>query len=196
MHELDGREVHRRLESYPSSATTDATTDEVLRIGELMLQENLSRAQSVDAKAMQIIGYVGVIYTIILSQRNWFEEFDRLELFFLGAAIVCTFVATVAAMASMWARSWRSFSDEEWFRKELLEEPEALRRFHVATMHKVVSENRALHHRKGSSLVVAQGGLAAAVALFAVVLIFQAIYADPPAGEGDRPSEQGAGRRA
>ena len=145
MSDLPAKEMSERLTSYES----EETTKELYDFGKMLVQECVERVHHIDSKATMLAGYSGTILALLVATSAiWKPTIDKWA---MGIVFAAAFAALMAGMFAIWSFSptrfdW--FSDNEWVDKAYLNDPEQLRRYHVLTMHNVVSLHEAISKLK------------------------------------------------
>ncbi len=167
MKDLTTDEVNDRLMSY----TSEATTNELYEFGKVLVDESTERVNRLDAKATTIAGYAGTIIALLLATFNvWKPSLKHwaLGLVFLGA--LSNLIAATVALHALSPKTYDWFSDDEWFQKVYLDQPDTLRRYHVLTMHNVVRSHDETNKVKSRSIKVSQWLLGFGAILFLIAL--------------------------
>jgi hypothetical protein len=168
--ELSFEEVHRRISEYAPAKVE--VTNELYKLGEMLLREGEERSGSLDSKGTAILGYSGVILAFLLANApQWSQQMNAIEKFLISLAGLFTLAATVQAFRSVRATSWRWFTDAAWFEEKAFNSAENLRRYYITQMHDINQTNSRINEQKGSALVGAQRFLAISVAILAGALV-------------------------
>lgn len=165
--ELTPDEVHERL-GYPDNGITD----ELFRLGELQVREQAERAAHLEGKAAHILGYSGVLVAFVLaSLSGWGEALAGGPRALVFCAALLAAVAAGAAFSSLMIRKWTWFSDQEWFYPEAMRDAETLRRYYVASFHRINQNHGRINVKKGDWVQAAQVAIGLATACLTIAVI-------------------------
>ena len=124
--------------------------DSLEQFGTLMLEELRERTYGLESKAMSTLGWSAALLVFLLFP---FGEGASGPLATLPRAVRLTaaaaaLVAIVFAYLALRLTRWGWPSEHDWFREDLLSDPDALRRHHVQSMLATYRENRQRTQRK------------------------------------------------
>jgi hypothetical protein len=152
-----------------------ASIIQALDFGGLLLNEVQGRSDSLDSKAINIIGWSGILLAFLVTAYSSFLVGNTrpglIVLAILGVATIAATSAIGYAALALWIRDWRWPSERDWFKQELFSRPEWLAEYYLECMleaHKVHNEACA---NKGDRLHHAQWLLALAGLLVGLVLL-------------------------
>jgi hypothetical protein len=172
MNNLDEPEVARRLENYQP----DETTARLEEFGKRLLDEIVERHDRLDNKGGALAGFGGAVLALLVTTvKDWRQDLDSFGIATVLIAAVLTLIGAGFGLATMAPRRFAWFSDEEWFARELLDNTEALRRYHVQVTHGVVVSYRAQAARKAwlinaATILLVTGGIFLLMAFFDALL--------------------------
>lgn len=150
---LSNQEMKGRLASYE----LPEVTNELYSFGSMLVSEIVDRVHKAEAKAGTLAGYSGAILALIVSTFSlWNGHFHAAE---KGAMYGAAFMAFVSQMCALWALKidkFNWFSDNDWLRGECLSDVEALRKYHLLTMHTVIVSHGEAAERKSNRIALAQ----------------------------------------
>src|ERR1017187_9622693 len=165
---LSVEEVRKRLDEYHEGETTT----ELYNFGAGLVQEGIKRSDRLDSKATMVIGYVSAIAALLIGLPNWLKEYNSLAKAFVFFAVVFSLGAGAVAFRALRVRDLDWFSDMEWFRQELLDYPDRLKRYHILAMHRVVMDRDRINSIKADAVFRSQNILAwAFVSLIAALVM-------------------------
>ncbi len=164
---LSVEEVNARLVSYESQETTKELYD----FGKMMVGECVERVHKIDSKATMLAGYGGAIIALLISTSSlWMSIIDKWAMVTVFAAAFAVLMSAAYAVWSFSPKTFDWFSDNEWFEKDYLSDPEQLRRYHILTMHNVVRSHDAVSKTKTKRIRTSQRLLGVGTLLLVVAL--------------------------
>jgi hypothetical protein len=129
--QLDPEEVERRLDMASGETVT-----ELLSLGTDILRELDERFEYLDSKATKIAGYSGAIVALIVSTiGTWPKAIDPRFVPVVLVAAMGALIAAGLALASTWPSELSTFSPNDWMRKELIRQPEELKKYWVSCIY-------------------------------------------------------------
>lgn len=105
--------------------------DELSAFGEQMLAEVQARNETIETKALSMIGWTSTALAVLLAVGPRVVVAPRLSIFFAVVGAIAAIVALVFSARALQLRSWRWPSQQDWFREELLCDVRKLRRYHL-----------------------------------------------------------------
>lgn len=151
--ELQNDEVGGRLTSYSNSETTSTLSE----LGASLVAEALSRVDKLDSKAGATAGYAGaVIGLLVTTEHDWSKNLGLWAKLVTLSAVLITLVAALMAIVALKPAPFTWVSDEEWLCKELLADPEQLRKYYIKVLHGVISSHRQRSAQKAALIQCAQ----------------------------------------
>jgi hypothetical protein len=155
-----------------AGAASEQVTDELYKLGEMLLSEIQERVSGLDSKATTIIGFSGAILAFLVHQSAQPATVSTLEL--VGIILVALLAGTASAFAFLalkGARNWKWFSERNWFpAPEAKAGTDQLKRYYVRAMHRVERANNRIANKKADNVVKAQVLLALAAIVLALIL--------------------------
>lgn len=150
---LETSEVKKRIESYNSPETTN----ELYSFGYMLVAEAVDRIHKMESKAGTLAGYSGAILALIISTFSlWHGYFQTPERVAMYCAALTVFLAEGCALWALKVSEYNWFSDNEWLRAERLSDAEALRKYHILTMHTAFASHRAVAEEKSKLIFWSQ----------------------------------------
>lgn len=160
------------LQTVISEYEETDTTTALYGLGSMLLAECMDRAKQLDARAMALSGYAAVttalLVTIFVPRMR---EMPWWSAVFISSAGVSLVASTVLAFSALWIREYQWFSDNDWFRSSLFENPDGLRRAHVLAMHQYRAKHEVVNSRKALILLLAYSSLMVCGVLLALGLV-------------------------
>lgn len=167
MRKLKESEVRQRLESY----TDPGVTEELYEFGRMLVTDITERTSHLETKAASIAAYsLGIITLLASTYSIWIGKVSTIGILI---GVIAAFTATVYAVSAVTLQKYEGISQNEWFKADVLDSREMLRKFHLITMWGVFSSHEANAEKKASRIVLAQ------VALFIAAISIVASLAYP-----------------
>lgn len=132
--QLSEKQVNEILEqNFP-----DATTDELYSFGLSIVQEAMEQYHRYDSKATKIAGYSGAVMALLLTQfAEWSKSLDWWAIPILFLAALVALVAAGFGLGAIALREIPWYSPRDWFRVEVLDDSNLLRKYHILCMYLV-----------------------------------------------------------
>jgi hypothetical protein len=161
-----------------AGVATEQVTDELYKLGEMLLSEIQERVSGLDSKATTIIGFSGAILAFLIHQSAQSIATSTLELIgTILVALLAGVASTFAFLALKGARNWKWFSERNWFpAPETKAGTDQLKRYYVRAMHRVEQANNRIANDKADNVVRAQVFLALAAIILALILALGATH--------------------
>jgi hypothetical protein len=165
-------QVYAIVSAYKQPEVTAPLED----FGRLLVSANRERTRDIESKATLIVAYSLAVLAFLVSREptqsvmavTWPPVEVRVASVFAAISLVFAFVA-------LRAKSSRWLSDRQWFEteKNVMEDPDTLRRSHVLAMHAVNAQLHISNDQKADNVIIAQGSLMLAGLCLAVWIIFR-----------------------
>jgi len=153
MRKLNEEDVRKRLES----CTDTGVTDELYDFGKTLVSEIVERHNRLEGKAATIAAYsIGIITLLASTYANWINRGISLGVLI---TVLAALTAVVFCVLSLKLERFDGISQTEWFQKDVLDDRETLRRFHVLTMWGVFASHEVVTEKKASWIAKAQFAL-------------------------------------
>jgi hypothetical protein len=138
MPELDQATVEYRMHLYDSASVTDQLYD----MGKLLFSEACERVHSLDEKSSRMAGYSGAIVGLLISTFTiWSPALAKWAVFVVAVGSLLGIVGGVIAIASGWPKNFAMPSDTDWLEEDGFENPDRLKRYHVASLHAAIASH-------------------------------------------------------
>lgn len=157
-----------QVKNYLNSAP-DCLTVPILDLGKLLQAECSDRGKQLDAKATSLMGYGGVLVTLMVSsflakipeQRPVLDSAVWVLIF---GSLLAEMLGICASLSVVWLADYEWFSDRDWFAASP-STADQMFRTHVLAMHRYKGQHETVNARKAWRLKVAYGAAVAGVAL-------------------------------
>ncbi len=169
---LAGADVEAMLERMRLGGKADASLSALEASATIRVQEGLDRMQSLDAKALSILGWTSAVAALFLARGSSLNglEIWQTVLFAIGAA--AALLAVIASYMVIRVRRVGWPSQRDWIREDLLTRSDELRVLHLRCWHHADSVNSLVNWKKGVWLRWAQFGMIVGAVCAAVALLF------------------------
>jgi hypothetical protein len=151
-------------------ALNDGAIEELYRFGGMMVSEVQQRASHLDSKLTGVFGWSVATLAFLLfdGKVSGLHGFGKLAVFL---ATAMSLASVVVAFLGLKTTMWPSPSEQDWFREDLLEHTEMLKRYHIVSMLNVHQQQGFKNARKADTLRTAEILLALTAIVIAGILL-------------------------
>lgn len=121
------------IETQMASGIPNETLEELYRFEELMLTEGQQRTTQLDFKLTSILGWSSAALAFLLLSG----QAQNVNILVRTRTVAATAIIFIAAAIASWALKtimYSAPSEEDWFRSDLFDESQRLKKYHVVSM--------------------------------------------------------------
>jgi hypothetical protein len=142
---LSDAEVKSRLESYEN----ESVTEELYGFGKMLVQDAVGRLSAADAKASSVAAYCGGLLTVMSATFSiWTRGMTWREVFLPVASAAFAIAAGYLAFSATGFTTVDWFSADDWLKKEAIQDPQRIRKFHILSMWVVLESHDSAYQDK------------------------------------------------